>query len=71
MPFPSGVAIGLTGGYLTFCLMPAAIAEFFATYVFGMTWLIIVAQLPLFVAQAQGILTSVAFDLTKEGSPPS
>ncbi|HZY66320.1 MAG: biotin transporter BioY [Actinomycetota bacterium] len=36
-------------------------------YAFGMTWLMIVAQLPFAVALAQGVLPFVAFDLIKVG----
>ena len=36
-------------------------------YAFGMTWLMIVAQLPFVVALAQGVLPFVAFDLIKVG----
>ncbi|MGF1471059.1 MAG: biotin transporter BioY [Rubrobacteraceae bacterium] len=36
-------------------------------YALGMTWLMIVAQLPLLVALAQGVLPFVAFDLIKVG----
>ena len=36
-------------------------------YALGMTWLMIVAQLPFVVALAQGVLPFVAFDLIKVG----
>ncbi|MGB3682519.1 MAG: biotin transporter BioY [Rubrobacteraceae bacterium] len=36
-------------------------------YAFGMTWLMIVAQLPFLVALAQGVLPFVVFDLIKVG----
>ena len=36
-------------------------------YAFGMTWLMIVAQLPFAVALAQGVLPFVVFDLIKVG----
>lgn len=45
----------------------AGTAALFVIYVFGMTWLMVVAQLPLAVAFVQGVAPFVAFDLIKVG----
>lgn len=45
----------------------AGTAALLVIYAIGMTWLVIVAQLPMLVALAQGVLPFVAFDLVKVG----
>lgn len=45
----------------------AGTAALVVIYAFGMTWLMIAAQLPFLVALAQGVLPFVAFDLIKVG----
>lgn len=45
----------------------AGTAGLVVIYALGMTWLMIVAQLPLAVALAQGVLPFVVFDLIKVG----
>jgi biotin transport system substrate-specific component len=45
----------------------AGITALVVIYAFGMTWLMIVTQLPLTVALVQGVLPFVAFDLIKVG----
>ncbi|CAN5640362.1 biotin transporter BioY [soil metagenome] len=45
----------------------AGTAALVVIYAFGMTWLMLVAQLPFVVALAQGVLPFVAFDLIKVG----
>ncbi len=45
----------------------AGTAALLVIYAVGMTWLVIVAQLPMLVALAQGVLPFVAFDLVKVG----
>lgn len=45
----------------------AGTAALVVIYAFGMTWLMIVAQLPFLVALAQGVLPFVAFDMIKVG----
>lgn len=45
----------------------AGTAALVVIYALGMTWLMIVAQLPFAVALAQGVLPFVAFDLIKVG----
>ena len=45
----------------------AGTAALAVIYALGMTWLMIVAQLPFVVALAQGVLPFVAFDLIKVG----
>lgn len=45
----------------------AGTAGLVVIYALGMTWLMVVAQLPLAVALAQGVLPFVVFDLIKVG----
>lgn len=45
----------------------AGTAGLVVIYALGMTWLMVVAQLPLAVALAQGVLPFVVFDLVKVG----
>ena len=45
----------------------AGTAGLLVIYAFGMTWLMVVSQLPFAVALAQGVLPFVVFDLIKVG----
>lgn len=45
----------------------AGTAALVVIYAFGITWLMVVAQLPFLVALAQGVLPFLAFDLIKVG----